>query len=71
MSGAGEFLKARDFLLTHRADYETAYKGFSWPRLDRFNWALYHFDPMTRGQTRTARTPPDGFFAEDFEYEAK
>src|SRR5579862_6465299 len=52
--GAGDFLKARDFLLTHRADYETAYNGFSWPRLDRFNWALDYFDPMAQGQTRPA-----------------
>src|ERR1022692_1287410 len=54
MSGASDFHLARDFLLTHRADYETAYKAFSWPRIDRFNWALEHFDPMARGQARTA-----------------
>ena len=38
------FKAARDFLLTHRADYEAAYKDFRWPDLDRFNWALDWFD---------------------------
>ena len=54
MGGADDFLQARDFLLTHRGDYEAAYNGFSWPRLDRFNWALDYFDPMARGETRPA-----------------
>ncbi len=35
---------ARDFLLTHRADYETAYRDFRWPVLEQFNWALDWFD---------------------------
>ncbi len=35
---------ARDFLLTHRADYDTAYRDFRWPALDRFNWALDWFE---------------------------
>src|ERR1700693_4516827 len=26
-----EFRAARDFLLSHRGDYETAYAGFQWP----------------------------------------
>jgi acetyl-CoA synthetase len=37
---AGTFLEARDFLLAHRQDYETAYCDFRRPALDRFNWAL-------------------------------
>jgi acetyl-CoA synthetase len=42
--GIEAFNKARDFLLTHRADYATAYAGFSWPKLEKFNWALDWFD---------------------------
>jgi acetyl-CoA synthetase len=51
---AAEFLKARDFLLAHRTDYETAYRDFHWPVLDRFNWALDYFDPMARGNDAPA-----------------
>jgi acetyl-CoA synthetase len=46
---AEAFLEARDFLLRHREDYETAYREFCWPTLDRFNWALDYFDPMAAG----------------------
>lgn len=48
------FLKARDFLVKHRTDYECAYRGFQWPVLDRFNWALDYFDAMARGNDATA-----------------
>ncbi len=44
------FLAAREFLLSNREDYETTYRGFRWPKLDRFNWALDYFDGR-----RTAR----------------
>ncbi|MFO1371192.1 MAG: AMP-binding protein [Candidatus Competibacteraceae bacterium] len=44
MNPTEAFLQARDFLLTHREDYETAYQGFHWPKLDLFNWALDYFD---------------------------
>lgn len=40
------FARARQFLLDHRADYDTAYADFEWPRLDEFNWALDWFDQM-------------------------
>ncbi|WP_095153801.1 AMP-binding protein [Pseudomonas sp. Irchel 3E13] len=40
------FLAARDFLLAHRTDYETAVRDFRWPRLERFNWALDYYDHM-------------------------
>src|SRR5712672_1297395 len=49
---AATFLEARDFLLAHQRDYETAYRDFRWPVLDRFNWALDYFDPMARGNDR-------------------
>lgn len=51
---AAEFTAARDFLIAHRGDYERAYREFRWPVLDRFNWALDYFDPMARGNERTA-----------------
>jgi len=38
------FLAARDTLLQYREDYETAYREFRWPKLDKFNWALDYFD---------------------------
>jgi acetyl-CoA synthetase len=44
------FRAARDFLLTHREDYATAYAGFQWPRLERFNWALDWFDQIATGE---------------------
>jgi acetyl-CoA synthetase len=39
-----DFLAARDFLLSSRGDYRTAYDRFCWPRPERFNWALDYFD---------------------------
>ena len=48
------FLAARDFLLERRTDYDSAYRDFRWPHLDRFNWALDHFDAMARGNQRPA-----------------
>jgi acetyl-CoA synthetase len=51
---AEPFLKARDFLFAHREDYDTAYREFRWPVLDRFNWALDYFDRMACGNDRPA-----------------
>jgi acetyl-CoA synthetase len=48
------FAHARDFLLAHREDYEAATRGFSWPQLTTFNWALDWFDRYARGNERTA-----------------
>ncbi len=48
------FRAARDFLVAHRDDYETAYREFRWPELPLFNWALDHFDPLARDNARTA-----------------
>jgi acetyl-CoA synthetase len=44
-----DFLSARDFLLTHRDDYDTAYRDFRWPAPDEFNWALDWFDTLPAG----------------------
>jgi acetyl-CoA synthetase len=43
-----DFRAARDFLLTHRQDYETAYREFRWPEPVHFNWALDWFDVIAR-----------------------
>ena len=51
---AAAFLEARDFLFAHRSDYDTAYREFRWPALDRFNWALDYFDPMADGNDKPA-----------------
>jgi acetyl-CoA synthetase len=48
------FIKARDFLLANREDYEAAYRGFDWPRPAQFNWALDYFDRYAEGNRRTA-----------------
>ncbi|MFJ5995243.1 AMP-binding protein [Streptomyces sp. NPDC092370] len=48
------FREARDFLLAHREDYTTAYRGFRWPRPPHFNWALDWFDEIADGNARTA-----------------
>jgi len=40
------FIAARDFLLAHRTDYDTAIRHFRWPALTQFNWALDYFDVM-------------------------
>src|SRR5579883_456746 len=51
-----EFKAARDFLLAHGGDYETAYRDFRWPVLTEFNWALDWFDGelATTGPDRLA-----------------
>jgi acetyl-CoA synthetase len=48
------FRRSRDFLLQHRTDYQTAYRDFRWPVIDRFNWALDWFDLVAEGNGRTA-----------------
>jgi acetyl-CoA synthetase len=39
-----QFRAARDFLLVHAEDYQTAYRDFRWPELTHFNWAVDWFD---------------------------
>src|SRR5579862_4086640 len=43
-SPTANFRTARDLLLRHREDYQSAWREFSWPRLEQFNWALDWFD---------------------------
>ena len=53
---AAAFKAARDFLVAQRTDYQTAYRDFRWPDLQKFNWALDWFDnELARGAT--ARQP--------------
>jgi acetyl-CoA synthetase len=44
------FRAARDFLLAHRDDYDTAYAGFAWPDAGSFNWAGDWFDHLAVGR---------------------
>src|SRR5215218_2426709 len=48
------FYDAREFLMTHREDYATAYRDFRWPEIDEFNWALDHFDAVAADPQRGA-----------------
>jgi acetyl-CoA synthetase len=54
MTGYQRFIEARDFLQRHRTDYDTAYRDYQAPQLDRFNWALDFFDEEARGNHQTA-----------------
>ena len=45
-SASTELRRARDFLLSHRSDYDAAYANFAWPRLEYFNFALDWFDAV-------------------------
>ena len=54
MNNSARFLAARNLLLEMRADYAGAYRQFSWPVLENFNWALDYFDPMATGNPATA-----------------
>jgi acetyl-CoA synthetase len=49
------FREARDYLLAHREDYDTAYRGFVWPELGEFNWALDWFDVIARDPANAQR----------------
>jgi acetyl-CoA synthetase len=48
------FYAAREFLVAHREDYDTAYRDFRWPEIDEFNWALDHFDAVAADAERGA-----------------
>ncbi|GAA1182833.1 AMP-binding protein [Pseudonocardia alaniniphila] len=51
---AEAFYAAREFLVAHREDYDTAYRDFHWPEIDEFNWALDHFDAVGADPERGA-----------------
>ena len=54
-AGATAFYEARDFLWSHREDYDAACRGFRWPELSEFNWALDHFDAVAADPERGAQ----------------
>ena len=54
MSDADAFLAARDLLLAHRTDVDAARAAFVWPTLQRFNFAIDHFDRMAAGNEAAA-----------------
>jgi acetyl-CoA synthetase len=54
MSAIAAFYAARDLLLAHRTDAAAARTAFRWPVLDRFNFALDHFDAMAAGNDQAA-----------------
>jgi acetyl-CoA synthetase len=49
------FRLARDYLLSHREDYDTANRQFAWPRFTEFNWALDWFDEIARDPANAQR----------------
>jgi len=50
---ANKFLELRDFIFNAK-NYEEAVKGFHWPRLTKFNWAIDYFDKMAESNQKTA-----------------
>ena len=54
MAEIDAFLAARDLLLAHRNDIDAARAAFQWPVLQRFNFALDHFDRLAAGNDAAA-----------------
>ena len=54
MNNGADFLKARDYLLAHRNQPALVRRDFTWPWMDRFNWALDYFDVMAADNTHLA-----------------
>src|SRR6185369_2713973 len=48
------FLRARDLLVSLRADHEAAVREFRWPELTEFNWVSDYFDVYAAGNARPA-----------------
>ena len=53
MSVTDQYRQARDVLLAHRTDIETARNNFVWPRFDYFNFALDWFDEIAASDERS------------------
>jgi len=53
-SSLANFYASREFLMAHRADYDTACRDFRWPEIGEFNWALDHFDAVAGDPERGA-----------------
>lgn len=54
-AGHDEFRRARDFLVRHREDYDTARAEFCWPELAEFNWGLDWFDRVAADPANAER----------------
>ena len=54
MTQSSPFQQAVDFLVAHRTDYDRAVRDFAWPRLERFNWAIDHFDVLAEANDTAA-----------------
>jgi acetyl-CoA synthetase len=54
MNPTAAFQQARATLFKHREDLEAAVREFSFPELERFNWAIDWFDEYARGNARPA-----------------
>ena len=52
MSVTDDYRHARDLLLAHRTDLQSAHEKFSWPRFEQFNFALDWFDQVAASQER-------------------
>src|SRR6185295_20416163 len=64
LSAREQVLAARDLLIRHRLDYETACREFRWPRVEHFNFALDWFDAVARTTDRPALRIVSGSSAE-------
>ena len=53
MTDVVHFFKMRDFLLNVK-NYDEAVKGFKWPTISKFNWALDYFDKIAEGNENPA-----------------
>ncbi|MDE2369045.1 MAG: AMP-binding protein [Burkholderiales bacterium] len=54
MTEQESFTNLRDQLQRDRLDWDRAYRGFAWPKLQEFNWALDHFDRQAQGNETPA-----------------
>jgi acetyl-CoA synthetase len=54
MTPLERFLRARDLLVSHRADHAAAAREFRWPELPTFNWVSDYFDVYAAGNPRPA-----------------
>ena len=48
-----KFLEMRDFLM-NVSNYDEAVKGFKWPVISKFNWAIDYFDKIAENNNNTA-----------------
>jgi acetyl-CoA synthetase len=54
MTELEQFLSARDALLQHRTDWQSACTSFRWPTFTHFNWARDYFDSIARNNPAPA-----------------